>query len=200
MIDEVEYLNRALTQSEIQAIVNAGSAGKCKPPQPMTAFSRKTHGGAGTFDIDLMPNGTPGIECRSGGGSGVYQMIVQFANPVTVAGANLSAGSGSVSGFGVMGAVATIDLMNIANGQTIVVKLTSVGDGTLSGDVPVAMGVLVGDTNGDRVVNAGDSTQTKNRAGQTTDATNFRSDVTADGVINSGDSSIVKSRSGTSLP
>ena len=69
-----------------------------------------------------------------------------------------------------------------------------------TGDVPVAMGVLVGDTNGDRVVNAGDATQTQNRAGQTTDATNFRSDVTADGVINSGDSSIVKSHAGTSLP
>jgi len=31
MIDEVEIYNRALTQAEIQAIYNAGSAGKCKP-------------------------------------------------------------------------------------------------------------------------------------------------------------------------
>jgi len=31
LIDEVEVLNRALTQAEVQAIVNAGSAGKCKP-------------------------------------------------------------------------------------------------------------------------------------------------------------------------
>jgi hypothetical protein len=30
LIDEVEYFNRALSQSEIQAIFNAGSAGKCK--------------------------------------------------------------------------------------------------------------------------------------------------------------------------
>ena len=29
--------------------------------------------------------------------------------------------------------------------------------------------------------------QTRNRSGQTTDATNFRSDVNADGFINSGD-------------
>ena len=39
-IDEVEVFNRALTQSEIQSIVNAGSAGKCKSsptptPTPM---------------------------------------------------------------------------------------------------------------------------------------------------------------------
>ena len=31
LIDEVEIFNRALAASEIQAIVNAGSAGKCKP-------------------------------------------------------------------------------------------------------------------------------------------------------------------------
>ncbi len=62
------------------------------------------------------------------------------------------------------------------------------------------MGVLVGDTNGDGRVNSGDSTQTKNRAGQPTDATNFRSDVTEDGVINGGYSFIARSRAGTSLP
>ena len=59
---------------------------------------------------------------------------------------------------------------------------------------------LIGDTNGDRMVNRGDALQTRNRSGQATDATNFRSDVNTDGTINSGDSSIVKSRAGTSLP
>ena len=33
-IDELEIFNRALAQSEIQAIVAADSAGKCKPPTP----------------------------------------------------------------------------------------------------------------------------------------------------------------------
>src|SRR5260370_39957468 len=36
LIDEVEFFNRALSQAEIQAIVNAGSAGKFKPAQPGT--------------------------------------------------------------------------------------------------------------------------------------------------------------------
>jgi len=88
----------------------------------------------------------------------------------------------------------------VINAQTLVVKLTSVSDGTLSGDVPVAMGVLVGDTNGDRFVNSGDSLQTRGRSGQATDATNFRSDVNTDGFVNSGDSLAVRSRSGTFLP
>ena len=67
-------------------------------------------------------------------------------------------------------------------------------------DVGVQMGVLVGDTNGDGFVNSGDSLQTRNRSGQATDATNFRSDVNADCFINSGDVTVVRAKSGTSLP
>jgi len=200
VIDEVELFNRALSASEIRSIVNAGVAGRCKPPQPTAAFSRKIHGVAGTFDVDLNPNGTPGVECRSGGASGVYQMIVQFANPVTVAGAAVTDGSGSVSGFSVSGAVVTIDLTGITNVQTIVVKLTGVNDGTLSGDVPVAMGVLLGDTNGNRAVSASDVAQTKAQSGQTTTAANFRTDVNASGSISAADIALVKSKSGTILP
>ncbi len=62
------------------------------------------------------------------------------------------------------------------------------------------MGLLVGDTNGDGFVNTGDALQTRNRSGQATDATNFRSDVNTDGVVNSGDTTAVRSRSGTALP
>ena len=42
--------------------------------------------------------------------------------------------------------------------------------------------------------------QTRNRSGQATDATNFRSDVNADGFVNSGDTTVVRARSGTFLP
>ncbi len=62
------------------------------------------------------------------------------------------------------------------------------------------MGVLLGDTNGDGFVNAGDAVQTRSRAGQGTNATNFRSDVNADGFVNSGDTTVVRARSGTALP
>ena len=62
------------------------------------------------------------------------------------------------------------------------------------------MGILRGDTNGDRFVNSGDALQTRSRSGQATDGTNFRSDVDADGFVNSGDTTIVRAGSGTSLP
>ncbi len=71
---------------------------------------------------------------------------------------------------------------------------------TAHGNVAVQMGVLIGDTNGDRFVNAGDATQTRSRSGQAADATNFRSDVNTDGTVNSGDTTAVRARSGTFLP
>ena len=200
LIDELEIFNRALSQAEIAAIFNAGTAGKCKPPQPTAAFSRKTHGAAGPFDIDLMPFSTAGVECRSGGASGIYQMIVQFANPVTVTSASLIGGSGSVSGFSVSGATVTVDLMNITNVQTVFMKLTGVNDGVLSGDVPVAMGVLIGDTTGNRVANASDVSQAKLQSGQPISTSNFRNDITVNGSINASDVSSVKLSSGTALP
>jgi plastocyanin len=196
LVDEVEIFNRGLSASEIQGIVNAGSAGKCKPPQPVSGVSRRVHGGAGTFDIDLNPNGSPGVECRSGPN---YQVIFQFANPVTVSGATLI-GVGTVSNFSVSGNTVTVNLTGVTNVQILVVKLLNVNDGTTSGDVPVAMAVLVGDTNGNRSVNAADVAQTKGRLGQTVDATNFRSDVNANGTLNAADAAIVKQNSGTSLP
>ena len=62
------------------------------------------------------------------------------------------------------------------------------------------MGVLVGDTTGDRSVNSADISQTKSQSGQAVTTSNFREDVTADGSINSADISLVKSKSGTALP
>jgi hypothetical protein len=91
----------------------------------------------------------------------------------------------------------TIPLTNVANAQAINVTLFDVnGDG----NVVIPMGVLTGDVNANRAVNAGDVALTKSRLGQLLDATNFRADVNANGGINATDVSIVKQNSGTSLP
>jgi hypothetical protein len=75
-----------------------------------------------------------------------------------------------------------------------------VNDGTHIGNVPVAMGVLVGDVNGNAVVNASDVSVTKSQVGQAVTGSNFREDVNANGTISSTDVAIVKSDVGTSLP
>jgi hypothetical protein len=194
-IDELEIFNRSLAAAEIQAIFNAGALGKCKAPQPASAVSRRTHG-AGPLDLDLMPNTAAGIECRNTGG--VYQLVVQFPSPVTVSGATFT-GAGAVTGTSVSGNTVTVDLNMVTSPQSALVMLTGVSDGALSGDVPVAINFLIGDTNGDGTVNAADALQTRGRSGQVAAPANFRSDVNTDGVINSADALAVRSRSGSSL-
>ena len=94
----------------------------------------------------------------------------------------------------------TVNLTGVTNAQRVSITLSGVNDGASTANIGVQMAVLVGDTNGDGFVNAGDALQTRNRAGQATDSTNFRSDVNTDGIVNSGDTTIVRGRSGTFLP
>jgi hypothetical protein len=49
-------------------------------------------------------------------------------------------------------------------------------------------------------VNTGDAIQVRSRAGEATNANNFRADANTDGFVNSGDAIIVRARSGAALP
>jgi hypothetical protein len=169
-------------------------------PVAQNAFSRKTHGGAGTFDVPLPLTGNVGIECRSGGATNDYQMIVNFATSVTVGSASVTSGTGSVSSVSVSGSQVTVNLTGVTNAQRITVTLMSVNDGTNTGDIPISMGVLVGDVNSNATVNASDVSLTKAQAGQPVTASNFREDVNANGTISSTDVALVKSDVGTALP
>jgi hypothetical protein len=163
-----------------------------------TAVSRKIHAGT-AFDIDLPLTGTAGIECRSGGATNDYQVVVTFPVPVTFNSASVTSGSGSVastSGNGSSNVV--VNLTGVTSAQTIALTLFGVNDGTSMGDVVIPMGVLVGDTSGNSSVNAGDVAQTKGQAGQPVTGANFRSDVNANGSINASDIALVKSNSGAS--
>ena len=180
-----------------------------QPPStiPQSVVSRKTHGGAGDFDVALPLSGTPGIECRSGGATSDYTVVVTFGNNVTVNGnpqAQVTVGNGCVGTGGVCngnvsisGNAVTIPLTNVANAQTLNVTLNSVNGAS---NVTIPMSVLVGDENANGAVNASDVSQTKARIGQTLDATNFRSDVNANGSINATDVGLIKANVGTGLP
>ena len=75
-VDEIGIYNRALSQSEIQAIVNAGSAGKCKPvlPPPATACTPPPNGMAAWLTAD----GT-GLDVSGNGNNGVLGPQTTFA-------------------------------------------------------------------------------------------------------------------------
>ena len=177
-------------------------------PMAQSAFSRKTHGGADTFDIPLPLSGNMGIECRSGGATNDYTVLVRFTANVTVNGNPQAAvtsgigtiGSGGVSNGGrvlVADNLVTIPLTNVVNAQTIQVTLYGV-NGTTNFEIPIS--ILIGDTNGNGTVNASDVSETKSRVGQQISPMNFRSDVNANGYIDAADIALVKSRVGTTMP
>ena len=170
------------------------------PLMAQSAFSRKTHGAAGTFDIPLPLTGNVGVECRSGGDTNDYQMIINFMTNVTVQSASVTSGTGSVSSFTVNGSQITVNLTGVINVQRILVTLFGVNDGTHMANVSVSMGVLVGDVNGNAVVNASDVSLTKSQVGQAVSGSNFREDVNANGLINSVDVAQVKANVGSALP
>src|SRR6266404_9104653 len=203
--DGVNSLNRAYNSMILFIAENsptnfAGDTGSVSPPPPQSAFSRKVHGGAGTFDVPLPLTGNVGVECRSGGATNDYQMIINFATSVTVGDAAVTSGTGTVTTFSVSGSQVTVDLTGVTNAQRITATLFNVNDGTHMGNVPVSMGVLVGDVNGNGAVNASDVSLTKSQVGQPVTGSNFREDVNANGLINSVDVAQVKANVGTALP
>ena len=168
--------------------------------QPFSAVSRKAHGSAGIFDINLPLTGAPGIECRTGGSTNDYTVVFTFANNVSVDAAIVAAGAGSVSDVSAAGNEVTVNLTGVINAQTIVVTSYGVNDGTKKGYASAPISILVGDTTGSGAVKSSDVSQTKAQSGQAATEANFRQDVTANGVINGSDVQLVKSRVGTALP
>ena len=162
---------------------------------PITVVSRKTHGTAGTFDVDLLSG--PGIECRSGGPNGDHQVVFTFAEVVTVSAATCN---GTPATTSTVGNDTTVNCTGVPNAQAITITLTGVNNGTNVDDVSVQMGVLLGDTTSNGSVNSSDIGQAKGNSGQTTAAANFRTDVTVNGAINSSDIGTIKAQSGTALP
>ena len=191
------------TGAPITVAIQAPTPDACAPLTITTAVSRKTHGGAGAFDCPLPLSGPAGIESRTGGGSGDHTIVFTFANDVVSGGATVISGTGSIAGSPTFSAnTMTVNLTGVLDQQTLGVKLSGVTDvfSQVLADTTLNAGFLVGDTNGNGAVNAGDVLQTRSFGGQGTDSTNFRSDVNADGSVNSGDTTVVRSRSGNSIP
>jgi hypothetical protein len=188
------------------------------PSPPLTGVvSRKTHGSAGDFDIDLPLTGSRGIECRSGGASGDYTLVFTFPNNLTsvasatVTGHDPMSGTGTVSGSPIVGPNASlgltanqcaINLTNVSNAQYVTVTLNSVLDVTgASGNiVSPQLGVLVGDVNATAGVDGNDVSAVQSHTRQSVNNTNFRYDVNASGLIDGNDVSITQGQTRTSLP
>ena len=153
----------------ITVAIQAPTPDACTPLTLTTAVSRKTHAGAGDFDCDLPLTGPAGIESRTGGAGGDHTIVFTFANNVVSGGATVISGTGSVAGSPIFsGNTMTVNLTGVADAQSLGVKLSGVTDvfAQVLADTTLNAGFLFGDTNGDGMVNGGDTIQTAIAAGK----------------------------------
>jgi arylsulfate sulfotransferase len=170
---------------------------------PVAAVSRKIQGRGHHYDIDLPFNGTPGVESRSGGVAGDYQVVFSFAKPVTASAAEVQGRAGSqaqtVGRPTVNGNEVTVNLTQVGPSEALDITLFGVSDGTNLGTASVQMNVILADVNGDGVVDTADLNLTRRRRSKRATASNFRADVTADGTINKADQALVTANLGRML-
>ena len=187
---------------KVWAVINHNSLFAAAIPFDLVSVvSRKTHGAAGTFDINMPLTGTPGVECRNSGGN--HTLVFTFKSNLASGEVSITNGTGSIAGTPTMSAnTMTVNLTGVTNAQRTTLTLHNMKDvaNQLLPDTAVTVGFLLGDTTGNGTVNGSDVSQTKGQSGQLVTASNFRQDVGANGVINASDVTLVKSKSGTALP
>ncbi|MEP7250673.1 MAG: dockerin type I domain-containing protein, partial [Spartobacteria bacterium] len=165
------------------------------PANLVSADSRVTQAGAGSFDINMPLAGPSGIEDRI---SNNYEAVFTFDVPVTSGNVTVQSGTATVGAITFNGNQMKAQLSGVADVQTVVLGVGNInGDGMPHGDV--SFGFLGADVNGNRVVDKPDFTAIRNDHGPVTSA-NFRNDVNADGTIDRTDASQVRANRGHSLP
>ena len=160
-------------------------------PIPIKVVSQKTHGTLGTFDV-ILPLTPHGIEDRRGQpGTDQHKVIFTFPVPVTISGASITTGNGSVNSSTVSGNTVTVNLTAAPGPQKLLIKLTAVNDGAgNAGDISWPMDILLADVNGSRQVDSGDVLLLQKQNGQSlppTGAADFRRDTNLNGTVDSGD-------------
>jgi len=182
---------------QVSGLVGNGTGpGPCAPANLFSAASRVTHGGAGSFDINMPLTGPSGIEDRIVSN---YTAVFTFDTAVTSGNVTVISGSATVGAITFSGNEMRANLSGVADVQNVVLHTENInGDGQPHGDVP--FGFLAGDVDGNRVVANPDFQSVSNHLGGVT-AANFRNDVNANGTIsNNPDGKLVKQRKGHSLP
>jgi subtilisin family serine protease len=167
----------------------------------LSGVSRKTHGGAGTFDVPLTLSGEPAVECRDTGGN--HTLVFTFNNNLQSGNATVTGGVGTVSGAPVIsGSMMTVNLTGVGDAQRLTLTLQSVTDTTseVLPDTAIRVNFLAGDVNANKSVNAADVAAAKSQLGQPVGAGNFRADYNANGTLNAADIAGIKANLGHGVP
>jgi hypothetical protein len=168
--------------------------------------SRKAHGNAGDFDIDLPLVGNPGVECRTGGTNGLYTLVYTLHRNVIAPGTATKTQGTAVVGVPTIGPnpnQITVNLRSVANAQHLVVTLNGVQDSVgILNNLSARMDVLLGDVNASRQVDSGDVFLVQKQNGQAlapVGSADFRRDINANGSVDSGDVFIAQKQNPSAL-
>ena len=159
----------------------------------------------GPFEIDLPLSGSSGVECRGGGTNRHYTMVFTFNNLLTAVDSAATT-CGTVNGIALDQSDAHrvfVSLRDVTcNEERVTVTLNGVHDdqGNTLPSATATMGLLLGDVDGNAVVDLADVEQTRADGGQKTNSDNFREDINATGSITGRDVNVVRSKVGTMLP
>jgi hypothetical protein len=162
----------------------------------LSAASRLTHAGAGTFDVPMPLSGVSGVEDRS---STTYNAVFTFDGPVTSGQVIVLSGTATVGTISFSGNSMTAQLTGVTSAEIVTLRVQNInGDGQLHGDVP--FGFLTADVNANRIVDRPDQQQISTDRGQPVTAANFRDDINLSGVVDRPDVQSVQTNRGHSIP
>ena len=168
-----------------------------EPVRLLAALSRKTHGVAGDFDIDLPLDGAMGIESRSGGPTSV---ILTFSEPAAATDgvpdcSEVALSEGTCIDAVILDDEMTIELADAPDAACLTLTVSGIEGldaNPLEGTDHVTVSVLRGDARPGGNVDIRDMSRVKGNLFQTVTEHNFRADVNADGEIDVADMSAVK--------
>jgi hypothetical protein len=162
----------------------------------LSAASRLTHGGAGTFDIAMPLTGTSGVECRS---ATTYNAVFTFDAAVTSGEVLTVGGTATVGPISFSGTTMTAQLTGVTSAEVVTLRVQNInGDGQQHGDIP--FGFLTADVNGSRRVDRADKQAVSANKNQVVTSANFRNDINLSGAVDKPDVQSVETNRGHSIP
>ncbi len=180
-IGDTHALNQYFKIAEMSVIT-------VSPPILASAWSRKVHGVAGTFDLALsLVATTPTTESRQGPAQTIvmtFDKPIASADPPTISEGAATFGTMSTSGNDVI-----MNFTGVANPQYLTFNLANViaTDGGTGGTGSVRVGFLFGDANQSRQVTVADVGIVNAALLQAVTNANFRYDVNVDGRLTVAD-------------
>jgi hypothetical protein len=173
------------------------------PPSLQARFSRKVHGGAGTFDLPLSAvTGNPSTEPRAGGAGGNHTVVFRFDKAVTGGTASVTSGAATAGTPTFSGNEMVVPRSGVTNQQYVTVAVSNVAgsDGSTGGSASVRIGFLLGDVSQNRVVTVSDLAQVNAQIAQVVTASNYLKDVNASGTLTVADKAIANTQITKALP